>query len=400
MFGCNEDLTGGACPVLCPEQNLTLIDTVLDAVAVDTTISGLPPLGSETLLLLLRRQDSLQTAAVLRFDTLTRSFVRSSTDTTHLPVVDVDSARLVLFVDGTISGKAPIVFDVYEVDTGPLGNDTASVNATLRSGAMPLASLTVPADTAVTELDVPLPNAAVAAHVTGNSPLVLAITARSDSAVAIRFGSREGLNPAQLRYTAIVSPTDHRGALVQVSDTAQGPFVQGELADFTTVVRGTPPPPPGVVEVGGLPATRAYYRFEIPRRILDSTTVVRASLQLTQRPVAGVGAEEPTVVLAQAVGVGSAIEPGHAVLLPRAVPAVRPDTLLPTDSGQVRIEIVSVLRTWAGTDTTKLQHAIILTSGGEFLTPQRLQFFSLEADSSLRPRLRVTFVPSANFGLP
>ncbi|MGH7620017.1 MAG: hypothetical protein ACREPM_22615 [Gemmatimonadaceae bacterium] len=33
---------GKSCPLLCPEQSITLRDTTVDAVVSDTTVTGLP----------------------------------------------------------------------------------------------------------------------------------------------------------------------------------------------------------------------------------------------------------------------------------------------------------------------------------------------------------------------
>ncbi|HET7583380.1 MAG TPA: hypothetical protein VFK13_00600 [Gemmatimonadaceae bacterium] len=400
VSACNEDVTGGACPALCPEQNVTMIDTIINAVVIDSTIDDVPALGSEARLTLLRQGDSLETAIVVRYDTLVSSFVRSGTDTTRLPVVDVDSARMVLILDGNVGASAPVTFDVFEVDPGPSGADTASVNATVRTGT-PITSLTIPADTAISQLSIPLPSAPLAARVTAHQPFIVAITARSDSAVTASFISREGLNSPQLFYKAVVTDTDRRQVFVLASDTAQGrPTEEGELADFTSVVHGSPAPPADVVAVGGLPSSRIYYSFDLPPRILDSTTVVRASLLVTQQRASGPGSTARLPIHFRQVGVGPTVEPGKAVLLPSALPAVAPDTLVPADSGRVRLEMVDIVRGWAGTDSTKLQHAIVITSDFETISPSRILFFSNEADPSVRPRLQVTFVPNTSAGLP
>src|SRR5687768_10987997 len=77
LGACREKLDGGAaCPALCPEQGLEVRDTTLfpfefpSPVAIDSTIFGFPPLGTELQLLLANRGDSLRTAAIARFDTL------------------------------------------------------------------------------------------------------------------------------------------------------------------------------------------------------------------------------------------------------------------------------------------------------------------------------------------
>ena len=76
LGACQEDLAGGAaCPTLCPGQQLEVHDTVLVADQVfDTTVlvTGMPPLGTETNLLVARYKDaqgdSIISGASLRYD--------------------------------------------------------------------------------------------------------------------------------------------------------------------------------------------------------------------------------------------------------------------------------------------------------------------------------------------
>src|SRR5690242_18588375 len=71
VAGCQEKLNGGAaCPSLCPEQSLTYQDTVLQGVIdTDITVTGFPPQGSQSSLLLanwISGVDTLRTVGVVR----------------------------------------------------------------------------------------------------------------------------------------------------------------------------------------------------------------------------------------------------------------------------------------------------------------------------------------------
>jgi hypothetical protein len=71
VVACTEDYEGGAaCPALCPEQNVVVIDTTFDPVVLDTTVFPFPTTGTETELLLARRGDTVDTRPVIRFDSL------------------------------------------------------------------------------------------------------------------------------------------------------------------------------------------------------------------------------------------------------------------------------------------------------------------------------------------
>jgi len=85
LAACQENLSeGAACPTLCPGQQLEVHDTVLVADQVfDSTVlvTGMPPLGTETNLLVARyadaQGDSIVSGAVLRYDSLQRNFPRT-----------------------------------------------------------------------------------------------------------------------------------------------------------------------------------------------------------------------------------------------------------------------------------------------------------------------------------
>src|SRR6476660_1298112 len=117
IVACREDLNGSAgCPSLCPEQRVESQDTTLQAfVAIDTTIVGYPPIGTETRLLLASRGDTLDARAVMRFDTLTQQFSRGGTDST---IYAVESAVVNLVIDTTrTKATQPVTVEVYDVDT-------------------------------------------------------------------------------------------------------------------------------------------------------------------------------------------------------------------------------------------------------------------------------------------
>src|SRR6185503_10451235 len=75
---------------------------------------------------------------------------------------------------------------------------------------------------------------------------------------------------------------------VTVSPLSQTPlnqsFISGPLTDYTIVLKGQTTNPANVLSVGGVPSRRTFFKFDLPSRIVDSTTIVRASLLLTQIP--------------------------------------------------------------------------------------------------------------------
>ena len=64
MAACSEKLEAGkSCPLLCPEQAITLLDTIIDAAVSDTTVTGLPSIGNEGYLMLASHGDTVETRA-------------------------------------------------------------------------------------------------------------------------------------------------------------------------------------------------------------------------------------------------------------------------------------------------------------------------------------------------
>jgi hypothetical protein len=127
IFGvaCSENLDAGkSCPLLCPEQAITLLDTTVDAVVSDTTVLGLPPIGDEEYLMLSSHGDTIDTRAIIRFDTLPQAYQKSSIDST---IANIDSAFIVApILRDTLAPirKAPLTVEVYNVDT--TDSDTSS----------------------------------------------------------------------------------------------------------------------------------------------------------------------------------------------------------------------------------------------------------------------------------
>jgi hypothetical protein len=108
-------------------------DTVLDAVAFDTTLVGYPGSGgSGVLLLALRRgADSLDVRTVVRFDALpARYFPPAGGDS--LPITRVDSAfvRLRFDTSGTRFTR-PVTIEAYDVDTTAAADTVSGALAAL-----------------------------------------------------------------------------------------------------------------------------------------------------------------------------------------------------------------------------------------------------------------------------
>jgi len=151
-----------------------------------------------------------------------------------------------------------------------------------------------------------------------------------------------------------------------------------------------------LLTVGGSPASRSMIRFEVPRRIRDSATVVRATLELTPvAPITGLPTD-PALLMARGViadlGAKSPVQSNFGVGL---------DTIPEGTSDTVDVEIVRMLQqVWLGTGRPPAL-VLSLTPELEAASFSRPVFYSTRAaDPAVRPRLRISYVPSFPFENP
>jgi hypothetical protein len=155
--------------------------------------------------------------------------------------------------------------------------------------------------------------------------------------------------------------------------------------------------------VGGVPSRRVYFKFTIPSRIVDSTSIVRASLLLTQTPNRRLNAKDSVFIFPVpivAAPLVSDIKTALQFLGGRGQLGLDSLKLAPGDSGVRSFEIVGLVRSWRLTDSTVSPRTLALASGSEGSVPQEINFFSSRAGNSLRPRLRLTYAPQTSTGLP
>ncbi|MBP7549840.1 MAG: hypothetical protein KA761_06095 [Gemmatimonadaceae bacterium] len=406
---CSERLdTADSCPVLCPGQQLDIIDTVLDpGIALDTTLDGFPLIGLETPLLLASRGDTLDVRTIIRFDSLTRLW--TPTGDTARPVTFVDSATLQvrLFKSGV---KVPNRFyvDAYDVgDTTLVDSLPANLLPFFTAGRL-LGSRQVDSATFLdsSTISIPLDTARLREVVTTGAVLRIGLQVRStESAMFYATTSDDASNGPRLRYR--VSPdTAVAATLVRpASNTPRTPVnVNGDYLDYLLVARGRDPRAATRFAVGGLPTVRSYLRFNIPVWLTDSVAVLRAQLELVQDPVRGLDDDDSVTVRTQLVLAGHAMTD-----LNRAARLLAPpgyfvgDSIrrAPGDSGIVRVEINALFRAWrTNAGLPNIPQALVFRSDLEGVDGAGLRFFGLGAAPALRPRIRVSYVPTIRFGQP
>jgi hypothetical protein len=398
---CGEKLDGGAaCPSLCPQQNVDVHDTIFEAISQDSALSGYPLTGAEPALLVATRGDTLQTAAIIRFDTLPAHFTGGASDST---ITQVDSAMLHLhIVKDSSRYSAAVRIDVYDVDTTANDTSTAALRALFRNDRL-IGGTTFDTADIKDSLFVALDNAKLLDKITNGKHLRLGIRATSANGVDLYIRSLESASANEISFDPSPDTAIHTIHISPRSNTpVDDPGLRNDLIDFMLTLKAPPTPlSADVVTVGGVSARRIFYRFNVPAQILDSSSVVRATLLLTQRPVRTLEPTRKFTVWPTLVVAGNEVtDLARSALLLAGHGGFDSLRVAPGDSGVLEIEIVTALRTWGLSAASQQQRAIVLQADPERIIPLEAQFFSTRADPSLRPRLRINYALRTRFGIP
>ena len=371
-------------------------DTTFFAVIMDTSIPGFPAQGAEQLLYVAKLGDTLETASILRFDSLPKLFrAPSASEDSTIVVVDTGAyLRLFIATGDTLADSTHI--EVYNVD---LGGDEDSFPNLVTSAFTPdrlLATRTVPADSMRDSVRIAMDPTFILQRIQDPlSRMRLGIRVRQDGNPRLSIRTTNSGNSPTLTFRPSLDTNVQKMFVEPLSKAPVAePFTASDFADYLVVLDGPPPTPADVFRVGGLPPRRAYLRFEIPKSILDSSNVVRATLFLTQTPSPS---PEPT----DTVGLGHfGVVSGPAITdLNRALLFLQRGSNLdtirvsPADSAERSFEMIDWVRAWRNTDPLKTPRAIALATSEEGENGRIVDFFSIEAPVEVRPRLRLTYIP-------
>lgn len=409
LAACSEQVTGSlGCPQLCADQSAQLRDTVLTgSVTLDTTFVGFPRLGSASNLTLIAQGDTADVRLVARFDTLPSSY-RPAGATVDSPISRVDSAALIFVVDTSIGRPTgPVRLDAFDVDTTAADTVPRSLLPLFRSDRA-LGSRTLSVGDLKDTVRFPISDAAVLAKLSAGRRLRIGLRlvnlGASTGSARLRFSS--GLPPI-LRFRispdTLVAPDTVKLSSRTPSDVAS---IAAGLIFYPIIASGQLPAPANtLLAVGGLGGSRTYFQLSIPSIVLDSVQVLRATLQLTQRPSRAFGTASDTVrVVVNPVTASPALTDlftASQFFTSPAQFAIDTVRLVPRDSGRRDFELVNLVRLWRSLGTINSSRALVLRSSQEGESAAELNFYSSDAlPESLRPTLRLTYVPRRGFGLP
>lgn len=409
IYGCSERLEGGAgCPILCPGQNVELRDTLIAAVALDTVLSSYPAIGREPTLLLTSRGDTLETRIIVRFDTIPTTYPAAGQPNTPIDFVR-DATLKIRMAFPVLNPDQSVTVEAYDVDTAVVSDTLAETMLPLFRADRLIGSLTFKGSDIAARADssmlIPLDNAHILAKIQAKARLRVGLLVRAAESTELRFLGIEQGRPDSLYFGVTPEQTGPTRATTPYSATPSDRFVADELGDFIIVARRRAPETPAeVLTLGGIPGKRSYLRFDLPSGIVDSTSVVRATLEVTQYPNRlAFRAADSLWLYSQAVVASPAVtDLQKAASLLAAPTSFRLDSLrtAPRDSGKIEIEIVGLVQVWRATEPEAASRALVLRLPTEGTGQNELYFFSTEAAEALRPRLRIVYVPRVGFGLP
>jgi hypothetical protein len=401
-FGaCDEQLNGGiGCLNLCPPQQVTMRDTTLFAVVIDSSIAGYPALGGEFQFFVAHFGDTLQTAAIFRFDSLPKFWRPDGVSDSAIVYIDTGSHLRLTIATGDTLGLATTI-ELYDVDLG-IEDTIPEDAATAFTPDRLLSSITVPADSLRDSVLVPIDPAFILAKMNEINRLRLGVRVTQAGNPRLRVAATNSGGAAQLVFRPSPDTAVDVIRNEPFSRAPLDPFIANDLADYLVVLQAPPAAPPDVFRVGGLPARRVYLRFIIPPNILDSSNVVRATLFLTQRPNPFAPKPQDTVGLGHfGVVAGAAVtDLTKALFFIQRLSNRDTIRFVAADSGVRSFEMIDWVRAWRGTSPLTTPRAMALATSTEGENALQLDFFSIEAAITERPRLRLTYIPRAEGPFP
>jgi hypothetical protein len=400
VAACQEQLTAPAdCPGLCPGGTAQVFDTIVPAVqdrdssfpAFVDRASGYVDRGKGRALLVSNGFAASEDRAVYRF--APRGDSVALRDTLRSYAVDSVLLSMTLVArDTLVNGLKIYLYRLPAPETVDSTRTFADIDPLLTDVNL-IDSVAVPDSVNAGAITTMLRGADVAKlglPPGGDSVLAIGLRIAAETPTGIRVGALASNSGASFTSYLTLDVPD-TGAIRKQSLT--------RTTVFNTFVTQNPlVPDDTLLTVGGEPSSRALLRFALSNEFLDSTTIVRATLQLTPvRPILGLPTDPSNLLVIPAVGDLGAKSPltqdttffGSAIL-----PPVQSDT--------VHVEATRIVRLWQSARTRPQSVFVLLTP--EAATFARAVFHSTRSrvpDGALvAPRLRITYQRSFPFENP
>jgi hypothetical protein len=320
-------------------------------------------------------------------------------------IVAIDSARIrVRFDTSAVRFTGTMTLEAYDVDTTAADADHAALISLFRPDRL-LGSLEVNRQLLFIDdtVNVAISNQVLLQKITTNQRLRVGLRMVGSGEVIVQ-SVETGLAPVLIFDPAPDNTNiSVRAVSVNSRTPVDDPLAAADLRDYSLQV--VVPPVPEGLSAGGLPAHRGFLRLDLPSYYRDSVVLVRAQLVLVQRPVRGVGDADSVLVFPVAASSSAAVTDLIRVAQlahPPLAFGIAPIFAAPRDSGERRIDLITLARQWT-LDATLADPpltVLLLRRADEGRGSGRLAFYGLDASPELRPRLHLAFVRRARFGLP
>jgi hypothetical protein len=398
LMACQEKLTSpGDCPALCPGGEPQVFDEVISPIiGSDSSFRGYVQPNVSAALLVSNGLQGFEKRAILRFPDRPDSVEIRDTLRSYV----IDSVALgfnILARDTLVDG---LQVQVYRL---PATIDTTTTFAAVDPAFVPgnlVATINVP-DTV---------NSGPVRTVLQGPDLARVLIPPSDSGV-LALGVRiDALTPTGVRLGSVNSGT---GATFVTYTTLDVPDTgTAKLRTFSLfpafnsfVAPVQPTDDPDVLAVGGEPSARALLRFELPPRIKDSATIVRATLELTPVvPIAGLPTDPARLQARPVLADIGAKSPAAASITLNVGGRLQvfplPADTLEVGATTVSLEAGRLVELWLGATTRPSALVLSLPPDLEAASFSEPVFYSSRAAETLRPRLRISYLLSFPFENP
>lgn len=424
LWACQEGLKGGAaCPNLCPGASVVVHDTEFDGATVltiDTTVDGYSPYSGATEFLVATganttAADSLDVRAIIRFDSVTYQY--DSISSALISVTYAESAFVRIYIDTLMTQSpkgVPITVAAYDVDT-IAGDTSVSRLASLFTPSRYLGSATfTPGARGVLggaqddSITIYLNSAMVLAHLTGDHLIRVGFQITSAGPAWFDILKSTVLGTGEPVFSYMPSPDTLIAPLTNAPNStapSNDSTLAADLVEYSIAVVGTGAPALGYLTVGGLPAARAYFKFNLPSRIVDSTSVVRATITLTHIASPIFAATDTMIVFPYGIlSTGLVTDPGKSALFlaPTALIGVDTTRLYPALADTVNVEFANAIAKWKDRGVDTVQRVIVVAVNNEGATPYVASFYAadLTVPISLRPHIHIAYVNPVLYPLP
>ena len=390
VSACTEDLLApenGACPDYCPPEHVAVVDSVLfDNIVSDSLYQGYVRSWEAGSVQAYRDSTATGDAGsrvFYRFPAFSDSLLLSSSDTVLGAVVGTDSFVVAVPVVGRNINQRGLELEFHRlpatIDSMASFVDLDSYFADSTIVATVSVADSVTGDSVYATLD----SAAFPSFAADGNRAALGVALRTARGY-VHFGAVPGGSaPLLTRYLRL----DSAGTAVS--------RVQGKNA-VTSAVAVTPAPAVGADEraAGGLPSVRTLLRFDMPARIVDSSTVLRATLVLvpTDKVLGPPG--DTLALLAQGLAADFGPKSPLEYLVNDSIVA-RLGFFPVGSSDTLRLDVTTLVRAWVADST--VPRALVVRAIPEGGSIAEVRFGSVTSGLD-RPRLQVTFAPPVTLG--